>query len=372
MVCLHHIASTQSMSIRYVVKLRLYMYVQRCTTLELFTTVSMHTARQKKARSVQWIDSRSRFLARVCQFQDCPPLLRMELRVPRVDDEREELIENNLYLELQETLILRPYVPNNAMLAVNKHLYEVTVFVDNFWSTAESGGNSGRVVRRGTVYVRGDNEDLRRLRGEKDTRFTARTGFGGKRGAARTNTDASGVRGLTHKLHGGVNIRRMRTTELESSNSFGSRWVCIDYTPTHTFHCIAQPRCVSRKGGQPPAMNPCCFNQADLYLVRQKDNEHDTNAISIVCQPSGRKEVVGFVPRELAACLAPAIDTFAVMLDAEGVYDDAPKKGCKRNRVWFRIDGHTAGGGGPDSHLVNDKLQAIPWWVKTTEPQVEV
>jgi HIRAN domain len=325
----------------------------------------MRVARRKKTHPIEWIDSRSRFLASVCTLQDCPPFVRMELRVPGVSEglSTGDSLEDNLFIELQEVLLLRPYVPHNAMLVANPHLYEISVCVDNFWSMGESGGNSGRVVRHGTVYVSGDQEALRRLRGEEGTRFTASGQYGGQRGGERTNADTSGVRGLTHKLQGGVYIRRMRTKELKSSDDIGSRWVCIDYTATHMSHCRAEPRCVLRDGEQAPAMNPFCCNRPDLYLVRDRGNRHEPNAIAVVYQPSGRREVVGFVPRELAACLAPAIDTFAVTTDAAGIYTDAPTRGDARNRVWFRVDGQHAGDGGPDSCTVNDKLQAIPWWV---------
>jgi len=355
------------------------MYVGRCSTLESLTNFNMQVATRKKTHSVEWVDSRSRFLARVCVFQDCPPLVRMDLRVPSVsdsffsDDNTEACLEDNLFIELQETLLLRPYLPHNAMLTINPHLYEVSVCVDNFWGTNESGGNSGRVVRHGTVYVSGETEALRRLRGEKDTRFTARGKYGRQRNGACTNADASGVHSLTYKLQGGVKIRRMRTKELDSGDVFGSRWVCIDYTATHRFHCNASPGCVTRTGKQGPVINPRCFNRSDLYLVRQNDNEHDTNAIAVVCEPSGCKEVVGFVPRELASCLAPALDTLAIMVDAEGIYADTPKGGdTPRYRVWFRVDGHHGGNGGPESYLVNDKLQAIPWWVADNSPNAGV
>jgi hypothetical protein len=335
--------------------------------------------KRKKAHSMQWIDSHSRFLARVSNVQDCPPFVRMEVRIPeeshdmhRGVDLHESVLENNLYIELEEVLVMRPYLPHNAMLAVNPTLYEVTVFVDNFWCIKESGGNSGRPVRKGTIYVRGETEMLRRLRGEKDTRFTAKGKSRGGRTATRTNADASGVRGLTQKLQGDISIRRMRTKELQSGESFESRWVCIDYTATHKFHCKAEPRCVLRQGKQSACMNPSCFNRPDLYLVRDKDNEYDKNAIAIVCRTSGLIQVVGFVPKELACCLAPAMDTFSVMTDTDGIYSDVPSKGDARHKVWFRVDGRSTGNGGPDDYLVNEKLGAIPWWTIDTSSNAKV
>lgn len=282
------------------------------------------------------------------------------------------LPDDNIYIELQEMIRLRPYLPNNAMLEVNPGLYEVSVFVDNFWCTRESGGNAGRTVRNGTVYVRGETEMLRRLRGEKDTRFTSKGKRGAQNTTTRTNADASGVRGLTQKLQGGLNIRRMRTKELESGDSFDSRWVCVDYTATHKFHCKAEPRCVPRKGKESASVNPCCINQSELYMIRDKENEHDNNAIAIVCRHSGLTQVVGFVPRELASCLAPAMDALSIVTDTDGIYTDVPRKGDTRHKVWFRVDGRLAGTGGAEDHLVNEKLRAIPWWILDNSARTEI
>lgn len=324
----------------------------------------MQVPPRKAVKSFEWEDVRSRFLARVCKVQDLPPLVRMDLRVPRIHGTHmncriEEHLDDNLFIDLQETLELRPHIPHNAMV-VNPDVSGVSVCVDNFWVVGESGGNSGRVVRRAVVYVSGDAEALRRLRGGKDTCFT-------RRGAARrTTADVSGVRGLTHTLQGGVHIRRMRTNELESGDDFGSRWVCIDYTSTHVLHCRSTPRCVVRNRKQSPMMNPRCCNPSDLYLVRQREHEHNPNAIAVLCRDANNQGVVGYVPPGIASCLAPAMDTFAVMADSEGIYADvlAPAGDKSRNRVWFRVDGsHHSGDGGPASHLVDEKLQAIPWWL---------
>jgi hypothetical protein len=329
----------------------------------------MYGAPQKKAKLVEWIDSQSRFVASVSKLQDSPPLVRMEIRVPRVsdsfsvDNHIDTHLEDNLFIQLQDIITLRPHLPHNTMLAVNPHLYEVQVRVDNFWAGHESGGNSGRSVRRGTVYVTGDAEGLRRLRGEKDTRFTAKSA-----GQRHINTDGSGVRGLTHKLAGGVDIRRMRTKELKADENFGSRWVCIDYSATHVFHCTSTPKCALRSGKRTTEINPRCFGRSDLYLVRDNGNEHDNNAIAVVCQSSANREVVGFIPRELASCLAPAMDAFVITMDTAGVYSDPPPAGDTRNRVWFSVHSHHAGNGDPESYLINEKLQAIPWWVTDDSP----
>ena len=82
---------------------------------------------------------------------------------------------------------------------------------------------------------------------------------------------------------------------------------------------------------------------------------------------SGR-ELVGFVPRELAPCLAPALDMGVVVVPAEGVYSektDEPTTGAKDrglHRAWFRVDtGESADGTGPE--LIEQTLCGIPWWV---------
>jgi hypothetical protein len=158
------------------------MYVRCCTTLVLFITFHMKATRQKNIKPIEWVDSQSRFLARVSTQQDCPPLVRLEIRLPRVSesfsgsDVMEEHLEDNIFIELQSIIILRPYLPRKAKPVTNPPVSDVSVCVDNFWSMSESGGNSGRVVRHGIIYVGGETEALQRLCGEKDTRFTANVG----------------------------------------------------------------------------------------------------------------------------------------------------------------------------------------------------
>ena len=275
--------------------------------------------------------------------------MRLELHVPPNSN---TTTSDNLFLELQEILFLRPYHPRNAMLALNPSLYEVAVCVDNFWSANESGGNSGRPIRRGTVYVTGESEALRRLRGDKDTRFT-------RRGAGFGNSDGSGVRGLTHTLQGQIKLRRMRTQELSSTTVFTTRWVCVDYSTTHVFYCTAAPKCALRSGREPAVVNNTCLHLDELYLERKHDNIHDANAIAVVCKSSGR--LVGFVPREIAACLAPGLDDGIVTASRKGVYSDVEVGGDPHHRVWFRID---AGVGVEAGGLLRKNLDAIPWWVQ--------
>ncbi len=55
---------------------------------------------------------------------------------------------------------------------------------------------------------------------------------------------------------------------------------------------------------------------------RDAGNTHDANAIAVV--PSGGERglvgVVGYVPRELAMCLAPALDAGVVVISVTGIY----------------------------------------------------
>jgi hypothetical protein len=331
----------------------------------------MPTHNRKRFQQVQWMDSGFRFLARVSQLQDNPPFVRMDLSVPTATqmcthNEIQTIPDEDLFIPIQEVILLQPYNPGNAMLMANPSLYEVAVRVDNFWSDHQSGGNSGRPVRRGTMYVSGEVEALKRLRGQTDKRFTSRQARPG-------GADGSGVRGLIHTLEGNINLRRLRTFELSSIERFSSKWVCIDYSATHIFHCPANPKCTRRSAREPPVLNIDCFRATNLFLQRQWDNVHDKNALAVVSRLSGLDKTVGFVPRELAACLAPALDACVVSVNREGVYSDVDVSGDKHHRVWFCVV-QTAGGcgveGGVKEHSLQAGLRAIPWWVVDTSPRV--
>ena len=311
----------------------------------------MHEHVRKKVEQVQWIDSESRFVARVSPQQDTPWLVRLDIRIPTVvhnttDGDMGEISEDNIFIAMHDVLLLRPYNPRNAMLATNPSLYEVAVTVDNFWSAHESGGNSGRQVRRGVVYVSGETEPLRRLCDDKDTRSKPRR---------------DGVRGISHVLQGAINLRRMRTGETSLATDVASRWMCVDYSLTHHFHCTEIPSCRLRVNHQAAVVNQACFNLDNLFLERQFGNIQDTNAIAIVQQSNGNK-IVGFVPRELAECLAPALDAGIATVGSKGVYSENELPGHKRHRVWFCVTIGGGGAGAVDSLLI-DSLRAIPWWV---------
>jgi hypothetical protein len=313
-----------------------------------------------KSQKYQWVDSKFRFFARVSSLQDNLPLVRMDVSVPHttqsfLNGEVHIVPEEDLYIQIQEVVLLRPYQPGNVLLSVNPSLYEVSVRVDNFWGMIESGGNSGRPVRRGTIYVIGEVADLLRLRGKKDTRFTSRN-------AGICRNDGSGVRGLNHVLQGNVNIRRLRTFELASITDFNSKWVCIDYSATHKFHCSATPICNGSSDNKNATVNAACFKRDNLFLKRQWDNVHDKNAISVVCQKDGVNTVVGFVPKELAACLAPAMDAGISSVTSKGIYSDIDKSGDKHHRIWFCVE-TTYGGSGVVTEGILVGLKAISWWV---------
>ena len=319
---------------------------------------------RRSFKQVQWMDSQFRFLARVSLQQDNPPFVRMDLSVPTANQTSAHIEthvtatrEEDLFIPIQEVVLLQPYQPGNAMLVANPSLFEVAVRVDNFWSATESGGNSGRPVKRGTMYVSGDVEVLQRLRGQKDKRFTSRQSRPG-------GVDGSGVRGLTHLLQGGVNLRRLRTFELPSIAEFSSKWVCIDYSATHKFHCTATPTCTLRSGREPAVVNVECFKCGNLVLKRQWDNVHDKNALAIVNQLTG-DTIVGFAPRELAACLAPAIDGLMVSVNTTGVYSEVDVAGDKHHRVWFCVQTRSSTGG-VEQHSLEAGLRAIAWWVVDT------
>jgi hypothetical protein len=315
-------------------------------------------SKKRKSNQVKWIDSKSRFFALVSSTQDSLPFIRMDLRVPSTPEEDICCgLVDNLFIPLQEVIFLRPYQPYNAMILLNPTIYEVVVHVQNFWSVHESGGNSGRPIRRGTMYVTGETEALQRLCGKKDTRFT-------RRHNRSLKGDASGVRGIEHTLKGGIQIKRIQKSKLESTTKvpitdFVHAWVCIDYSSNHIFYCKSIPACSSRSGQQAASVNSTCLHRDELFLRRQPDNPNDANAISVVC--ANGDHIVGFVPRELAACLAPCIDNGVVTVQQKGVYSEVDVGGDPHNRVWFRVDAGIPMSG--DTDLLNKSLSAIPWWI---------
>jgi hypothetical protein len=319
----------------------------------------MYTNRPKKLKRTKWVDSRLRFLATVSTLQDSPPLVRLDVVVPTTSLGETSLgetslgetslgIVDDLFIPLQEILSLRPYQPRNAMLALDPSLCEVAVNVENFWSLNESGGNSGRAVRRGIVYVSGDVAGLLYLQRENDKFPVGSTG------------EASGVRGRTHVLEGGINLQRMRTQQMSSSTVFTSRWLCVDYSVTHMSHCPSTPKCSLWPS---VVLRPECLHRNNLYLQRQA-NPTDLTAIALVCirGTGGHGDVVGFVSPEFARCLAPSIDSGFVTITGRGVYSENDVSGDLRHRVWFRVDGGGGVGPCPGVDLLHN-LNAIPWWV---------
>jgi len=305
-------------------------------------------------KPLEWIDSENRFMARVSPHQDCVALVRLELRVPGGRHSCTEMAEDNLFLGLQEAVCLRPYLPANVAFSRNPDLCEVNVHVDNFWSTNESGGNSGHLIRRGTVDVSGGVNALKRLRGETDKRFTRAGGAG-----------AAGVRGLKHILENGkrsgLHLNRMRTAELAASPTFtGSRWLCVDYSATHPFHCKSVPCCSFRNGDVAAYTNPNC-KQRRLYLQRDRGNAHDPNAVAVVVQSGAGFPVVGFMARELAACVAAAMDSGVVEVAGPGLYS---KTDLHSYRIWFKFNATVSRDDavGVGSDLIQADLKAIPWW----------
>jgi hypothetical protein len=311
--------------------------------------------KKRKFKVVKWVDSHSRFFAVVSKIQDQPDLVRLEISIPRI--EKEDIfctMKDNLFIPLHETIFLRPYQPYNAMSLINPSLFEVAVNVHNFWTENESGGNSGRVIRQGTVDVTGETDALKRLRGEKDKHFTKQQRFS-------RNGDASGVKGLEHVLQGGINIRRLRSSELRSTTEFSHRWVCVDYSDSHSFYCNSVPPCVQRSDTQDSSVNTACLYSKQLFLQRQHDNSEDENEIAVVFQMRGR--VVGIVPRELSSCLAPCIDGGVITVQQQGVYSQVNGEDNTCHRVWFRIDTAMPGSGGLDEDILQKTLSAIPCWV---------
>lgn len=235
------------------------------------------------------------------------------------------------------------------MLTADAVSYEVTVRVDNFWSAHESGGNSGKPITRGVVYVTGETGSMQRLSGVNNKL---------KMGNGRC---VSGVRGLTHVLQPAIKIRRMRTNE--HSTVFCSMWVCVDYSTKHKFYCNETPKCFTESGYGAAVIAPRCLTPNNLYLERQRDNVNDTNAIAVVRNVDGTRTVVGFVPCELAGCLASAMESNMIKVVGTGVYSATIVKGAPRHRVWFRVDRRVDTLSTSTNVTQTEKLLAIPWWV---------
>jgi hypothetical protein len=319
-------------------------------------------------RTIEWVDSKQRFMARVSPDQDDVSFVRLELRAPGRAKRGVTEDEDNLFLEMQEVLCLRPHHPSKAMLPLNPGLCEVFVHVDNFWSANESGGNSGRSIRNGTVYVSGEVEDLRRLRGEEevDQRFTDRI--------QRKRGGVCAVRGLEHVLENGtrdgLRLYRMGRADLATRPAFpGSRWLCIDYSRTHPFHCNYIPNCSFRRGKLAAYTNPHCNKPGRLYIRRDHCNVQDFNDVvivqseredSLVETPNGTS-VLGFLTREFAACLAPALDAGVIEVSGTGTYS---KTDLRSFRVWFKFDAlvSTDEVGGVDMDSIQGDLDVMPWW----------
>lgn len=308
-------------------------------------------ARTTPRKAFEWTDSENRFRALVSPHQDCCTLVRLELRVPYNEHNCTTMTEDNLFLGVQEKICLRPYLPANGMLAHNPNLCEVIVRVDNFWCANESGGNGGRPIRRGTACVSGDADALERLRGETGKRFTGKIAH-----------KWGGVRGLKHVLENGecngLHLGRMRAAELAAQSTFtGTRWLCVDYSETPPFHCKSIPRCSFRKGGLSAYTDPNC-KPVHLYLHRDSGNIHDPNAVAVVQQ---ERVVVGFLARELAACIAPAMDAGVIEVAGPGLYSKTDLHSC---RIWFKFNATAVGDGavGVDLGLIQEGIRAIPWW----------
>ena len=349
---------------------------------------------------VDWVDVDNRFIARLDTLQDRFPAIRLQLRVPA---EFKGVDDDDLFLELQETLILRPYKSNSILLGINPTLCEVTVHVENFWCENESGGNSGMPIRRGTACVSGSFDTFKRLSGTKDKRFTHKPVS--KKGTSSAQfvrkpkalQGTGSIRGFTQVLQGGIKLRRMRKHGEQVDAT--SWWVCIDYSNTHHFHCKSDPKCTPRRGKVAAFTNLTCLGTTELVLKRQADNVHDANAIAVV-PPGGERGlvgVVGYVPRELAMCLAPALDAGVIVISGKGVYSDqgiaagavagteiatgavagtdtgtaaTPKKPSTRFLIWFRVDrvaGFTSVSSAAGEIPVEKALRAMQRWVPDTE-----
>jgi hypothetical protein len=345
--------------------------------------------RQKLAQ-VQWVDSESRFFARVSAEQDSPPLIRMD--VVMASDAGHNLVEgemgileDNIFIAVNDVLLLRPYGgggtnSSSGMDADSREdgggggsasLCELAVTVDNFWSAHESGGNSGRIVRRATIYVTGETEVLGRLcSSEQPGGGSMPVSKRARRSVGVGGGDQSGVRGLFHVLQGPINLRRLRTKDASfgdddpNTTTESLRWVCVDYSSTHHVYCAANPTCKPKDGPTPAFVNPGCLQAPNLMLERNFDSADNTNAIAIVQRggSSGVSTVVGFVSRELSECLSPAIDASVIFVGRPGIYSEKRSPSDQHYRVWFPVQVQEGRLDATDTVILR-KLGAVRWWV---------
>ena len=119
--------------------------------------------------------------------------------------------------------------------------------------------------------------------------------------------------------------------------------------------------CKNRSGREDASLNPMCVHRQGLFIQRNLNNPHDSDAIAIVHGIS-RKEV-GFVPSEFVACLAPCMDNGIITVRGEGIYSKVDDASNARHRVWFLVEDVIHIAQGPEHAILKKCLAAIPWWV---------
>lgn len=63
------------------------------------------------------------------------------------------------------------------------------------------------------------------------------------------------------------------------------------------------------KAGRQKVIDKHVFDDSDVFLLRDPDNKHDSNAIAVFVEDdNGRDHQIGYLGRELAAELAPLVD----------------------------------------------------------------
>jgi len=264
-----------------------------------------------------WIDSLNRFVALVDKRQEHPPEICIQLQVlpsqvlPSFGNE----YGDDLFLDIQEVLVLKHH----------KH-GEVTLHVQNFWPTRESGGNNGRPIHRGTAFVSGGSDAYPIMYGSIDVDDTDGGNKRLKTNPVKTPALVGSwyARGPTQILSEGITLIRLhRHDEWQFFNPIlddtASRWLCIEYAETHPLHCHSHPKCKHRYFKTPAFTNPDCFQKHGIYLERNVRGGHDSNAIAVMCSEPV-PGVVGFVRPDLALCIAPALDANVLTITGNGFY----------------------------------------------------
>lgn len=145
---------------------------------------SSRLRRWKKA--CEWQEVNNSFVGSIAYYHDMAPLIRIFVRVPR-----EHGTPDDPAIELDDGVDL--FIPLQQQLTLVRKEQRVQVTVENFFPTPCTGGNSGRAIRRGVLFVSASEHDAAVLKSkpQRQQRRRNKRGEGDARKRANT-TDTSG------------------------------------------------------------------------------------------------------------------------------------------------------------------------------------